>query len=230
MSGEAVPQSMRTDRLKNPGRPCSGTHRPLQHAFVQVVTLLASIRGIRCPASGREHILPTGFLLRAAILAGQSVRKGNRPEPGFQIPGMLCPGAVDLRLQRRPQPFRQHRLPVFAALALPHGDLVADQVHIFHSQTQTFHEPQPASIEQTGHQGFTIRHRVQQGHSFGARQHHRQPRRPFGPDHVLHPWQIQGQHFPIQEQQGGQCLVLGTGGDSVALGQIAQEALDLRTA
>lgn len=46
----------------------------------------------------------------------------------------------------------QHRDAVLFALTIVHDELLIGKIHIFHPQTETFHQTQTHPIEQTSHQ------------------------------------------------------------------------------
>jgi len=156
------------------------------------------------------------------------VRQVHPAQSAGQVARVQQAHLRQLAQQRFAQRARKHRHPVLAALAIADGQLVALQVHVLDPQPRALHQAQPAAVEQPGHQRLPPGQALQQPHHLRARQHHRQPPRPLGTDHVLHPRQLDAQHLPIEEEQGGQRLVLGAGGHVVPRRQPGEKRLHRR--
>ena len=143
---------------------------------------------------------------------------------------MQCPGALQLALQRLDQRLRAAPLPILAALAIAHGDLVAGEVHVLYPQRAGI--PSGACRCRTAGSPAATCVRPAAASSrctSSRRQHRRHAPRPLRPRPRL---SIHGrsipEHFPVEEQQRRQRLVLRAGGHLPLHRQRGQEALHLR--
>lgn len=102
----------------------------------------------------------------------------------------------------------KHRYSVFTTFSITHQNFGASKVHIFHAQTNHFHQTHSGAIQQPCHQAMHTMHSFQHRSNLGLRQHHRQMCWSLGAHHILHPGQILIQHFSVQKQQCRQGLVL----------------------
>src|SRR5580765_5057556 len=118
-------------------------------------------------------------------------------------------------------------MPVLAALAIAHDDLVAREVDILHAQAQALHQTHAGPVEQAGHQPRPAIHRREQPCRLLASQHRRQTTRTLRAHNLVQPRQFDPKHFAIQIQQRGEGLVLRRRGDIAFGGQAAQKRLDL---
>jgi hypothetical protein len=60
----------------------------------------------------------------------------------------------EIFLERYDQAFRQHGDPILHAFVIVHDDLMLGNVEILDTQSQTFHQPQPASVQQFRHESW----------------------------------------------------------------------------
>ena len=228
VGGKAMAQRVRGHWLVEAGLARGAAHRRLQHLLVDVVASAHASERIQRNARGRKQVLPSRLGRRVGILACQRVGQVHPAQPTGQVACMQPPHLGPLPDQVLAQRRRQHRHPVLSPLAVAHRQLVALQVHVLEPQPHTFHQPQPAAVEQPGHQRLAPGQALQQAPHLRPRQHYRQPLRTLGPDHVLHPRQLDPQHLPVQEQQRRQRLVLGAGCNPVAAGQAGEKRLHRR--
>lgn len=148
MRGEAVPQDVRRDRLRNPGFARGLRHGALDDLFVQVVAANDTVERVGRAAAGRKHVLPRPAAARVGILARERERKVHLAEPFGEIPFVHQLHAREMRAQRLDQALGEHRAPVAPALAVAHRDLAALEVHVLHPQAQSFEQPHPGGVEQ----------------------------------------------------------------------------------
>src|SRR6478672_8548116 len=81
--------------------------------------------------------------------------------------------------QRFTEIYWKHCDAVFPAFRVSHSDLCERKIDVFDSQTNAFHQPQSATVQQASHQ---LRYAVKMRENFlylTARQNHRQLRRLF---------------------------------------------------
>jgi hypothetical protein len=86
-------------------------------------------------------------------------------------------------------------------LAIPHGDLLIGEIHIFHTQAHTFHETQTRPVEQTRHETGRATELCQEGLHVVSRKNRRDPFRAFG---ALDAFEIRKrlfQHLAIEKDQ-----------------------------
>ncbi len=83
--GKRMAEGMAGDMFINTGQACSGSHRFLQTAFIQVMAALDTSARVHGEAFGWEHILPGPLAVGVGIFARQRVR---------QIDGAVAVGEV----------------------------------------------------------------------------------------------------------------------------------------
>src|SRR6185312_1719116 len=109
-------------------------------------------------------------------------------------------------------------------------DLVAREIHVFHAQTQTFHDAHAAAVKQTRQQPRPTVHRRQQAPHFVRRQHRRHTPRALRADDVAQPRRLDPQHLAVQEKNRRQSLVLRARRDIAERCKTRQERFDIATA
>jgi hypothetical protein len=135
--------------------------------------------------------------------------------------------AGHLLLQRAAQARRKHDHAILAALAFAHHDHAALEIQVLDAQPQTFDQPQARPVHQLHEQRELARNMRQQACHLLARQHDRNAHARLGPDELLHPRQLDVQHFPVQEQDRAQRLLVRQRRHRTRIGQMTQEGLDL---
>ena len=83
-------------------------------------------------------------------------------------------------LQRHLEHLRQYGHLILCPLAIPHGDLLIGEIHIFHTQAHTFHETQTRPVEQTRHKARRATELCQDGLRLFSRKNRWEPFRAFG--------------------------------------------------
>ena len=219
---------MRRHRLVDARGKLRTLQRPRQHRLVQVMPPPPAIARVQAQVPRREHVLPPEFPCRLGILARQRMRQPHLARAPPEIALVQDVYALHLRLQRRHQRRRQHGPAILAALALPHRDLVAGEIHVLHPQADAFHQPHPGAVQQPRQHRHAPLHVGQQCPHFGLRKDRGNAPRPLGAHHVVHPGQLHAQHVAIEEQDGRQGLVLGAGRHVPLHRQTGQERLDVR--
>ena len=137
---------------------------------------------------------------------------------------------MQLRLQWCDQILRQHRHPVFVALALAHHDFAAGKLHILHAQAQRLQQAHAGTVQQLRHQAGGAIHVQQQFAHLGGREHHRQALGRLCLHHLVEPGQIDFQNLLVQVQKCRLGLILRGGGHIALHRQMAQKRLHLRHA
>jgi hypothetical protein len=110
--------------------------------------------------------------------------------------------------QRLAQPPRQGHPAVLAALAVAHHDLVAVEIDVLDPQPHAFHQAHPGAVQQRRHQPRpALQHSQQPIHLLPTTP--RGSARPLGPDHLLHPRQLDPSTSRYRNSNAEQGLVLG---------------------
>ena len=124
---------------------------------------------------------------------------------------MLLSHAPEVPTESDGSDIRQHGHPVTVALPFPHDDLVPLEVDVLHPQSQAFEKPQSTSVQESCRDPLPAAHLPEYGAHLGCREHDREPPGSPGASDPLRRSQVHPQHFPVQEQEGARCLVLGGG-------------------
>jgi hypothetical protein len=88
------------------------------------------------------------------ILAFQRERSRDRANPVRDILCMDVRAVREIFLERYDQAFRQHGDPILHAFVIVHDELRLGNVEILDTQSQTFHQPQPVSVQQFRHESW----------------------------------------------------------------------------
>jgi hypothetical protein len=139
-------QGVRAERFVDTGAQACRFHRARENGIVEVMAAHRAIQRIDCTLHRWKHELPAELARGAWILACQRIRQARRAKARGQVFGVNHARPLDLALQRLHQHAWQHRVPVFSAFALAHGDLVARKVEVFNPQTQALHQAHAGSI------------------------------------------------------------------------------------
>jgi len=121
----------------------------------------------------------------------------------------------------------QHGDPVAAALALPDHHFPARELHILDSQLQAFREPHAGAMEKAGHERMRAVHAGKEGPGLLPREYHGKPPGTLRLLDAVQPGKLHPQHLLVEEEQGGERLVLRAGRNAATVGQGGQEGLHL---
>lgn len=117
---------------------------------------------------------------------------------------------------------RQQRRAVFVAFAATHEQQPLIEVDVFDAQLATLRDPQPAAVDQRGHEPRRPAQGVQQGGRFGDAQHDRQMAPAFGSRRQRQALRFDSEHFTTQEQDRAECLILSAGRDALPHRQVGE--------
>ena len=160
-----------------------------------------------------EDPLPSPLAGRRWVLHGQRVRNGDGPQARGEIRLVVDPGALQVLLQPVQQSLGDHGSTVLAPFPVPQVDLPLLEVEILHPQLQRLQEAQAAAVQQSGDEAGRAIQALQDGPHLRWGQYDRQPLGSFCADQLVHPLQLALEDVGIEEEQGRQRLVLGTGAD-----------------
>ena len=120
----------------------------------------------------------------------------------------------------------QHRPTIAVALPRAHGDLVTVEVEILDPQTQHLEQPEPAAVEQEHDQALDSGELSDELPRLVARQHDRQALRSAGAGRVGQRAKVDPQDLAVEEEERGERLILGRGGDAEVDGEGGEEGAD----
>ena len=145
-----------------------------------------------------------------------------------QVAPMQRDGPFDVSPKRFAQALRQERRPVLLPFPVADEEMPLAEVDVLDPEPEAFHQPEPRAVEQPGHQPGRAVELGEDRADLVAGQDDRQPLRPLGPDHVVaDPVEGPVEDDLIEEQQGGQSLILGRGRDLPVDRQMVEEGYDL---
>ena len=147
MSGEAVPERMRTDPLVD-SRLSDG----LGDGFIdeiRVEVLAAHVAGARVggPMGGGEDVLPSPIPVGVWVLARQGVREIHLSIALLQIPPMNCLRAYEVVLQRLYEFLGVCLGAVLISLAVAHREGLHLQVQVLDPKSEAFRDAQVRSVQ-----------------------------------------------------------------------------------
>jgi len=129
----------------------------------------------------------------------------------------LNPAQVDL--ERLDQAFWEHRDPVLLALSIPDEDQAILEIEVFNAQANAFRDPEPTAIEDFRHQLVEASHKSDhlldlltgedRWEAFGF----------LSPNGSKREIQVNMEHFPVEEEDRTEGLVLSSRGDMSLNGQ-----------
>ena len=133
MGRERVPEGVGAAALGNARLPDRIFHGALEDRLVQVVAPALAREPIAVDARGGEDPLPPPVPAGVRVLARQRV---GQLDPAGAVPEVslvLLASALEVGDQRGRDRGRQHRHPIFAALAVADDDLVRREVDVLHA-------------------------------------------------------------------------------------------------
>ena len=121
----------------------------------------------------------------------------------------------------------QHGHTVLRSFAIAHYNFQIFKIHIFDSQAHTFHQPQPAAIEQARDQVLHPGHLIQHALYFCFGQHGGQAFGLPGADGFeIERIKFLAQHFAVEKEQRAEGLGLRGGSDMLLNGKVGEEGAD----
>ena len=174
VGGEAVPQRVTTDGLRDIGLARRIPYGPLQGRLVQVVSPCIPRGRIDAKTRGREDVLPGPLAGSARVFPFEGGPEGRPGIAEFQVPSMDLSDFDKMGGEPFPPPFGKDRHPVFLSFPVPDRDLTAIQVDVLHPQPQRLHEPQAAAVQQRRRETIWSLDGIQQPSDLLPAQHDRQ--------------------------------------------------------
>jgi hypothetical protein len=212
---EGVPERVWTDALGDAGGFGRRTDSFLQAAVIGVVAANDARARIDRYAVGREDVLPDPVAGGIGGRTVERIRQRDRAIATGQVRRVPASNRAQVVCDGFHQRLGEHGHTVLSARGGAHQQRTPCAGDVLHPQAQA-RQPAPATaIAQPGQQrmragqaGDHLLHRIpgQDGWQAAVR---------TGP-HGINRTEVPVQHLPIQEQQGGQGLVLGGGGEMVS--------------
>ena len=119
--------------------------------------------------------MPAPLPIGIRILPRQRIRQLHVTKSGLQVAFMQAADTIEMSQEALLHARRQHRHAVPVPLAFSHEDLASREVNVFDPQPQTFHQPQPRTVEQHCHDPRNPVKRGQQRLHLRSCEHGRQP-------------------------------------------------------
>ncbi len=94
---------------------------------------------------------------------------------------------------------RKHGEAILIAFAFTDRDLVTVEVDVLHPESQTFHQPQPRTVQDSSQQPSFMVKLVEQGSDFRSAQNNWQSRWSLGSHYILKPIQLLAKDFTVKE-------------------------------
>jgi len=165
---------------------------------------------------------------RAAELGKFGGKGIGEPDPAGAVGEILMvelAGELHLRLECGDQRLGEGYVAVFASFPFADDDLFAGEVEVFDAEAAGFHQAEPGTVEQAGDGVLrACRDEPEDGGDFKRGEDDGKFVAGLGPDGVE--FEFGTEEFLIEEEQGGEGLVLGAGGDLSVDSEVGEEGVD----
>ena len=192
-----------------------------------MVPLPAAATGAGVEATGREDPLPRPRGGRRRVLPFERGWQRHRAKSRLRVGEELDPNPLEMSPKGRDKRLRQHRHAVLPALSVPDGDRPALEVDVLDPEPSALQQAETGSVEQGCHDPGRPAEFTEDPCRFLSREDDRHPGRSLRTDNLVQPRQVLAQHFPVQEQQRAEGLVLCRGADARVGGEVGQVLPDL---
>jgi hypothetical protein len=119
----------------------------------------------------------------------------------------------EVALERLLEPVGQEGDTLAHSFGFAHANLSVSKIDIFHTQSQAFEETQTASVEKVDHQAVIAFYVGKHGPRFRSGKDDRHFRRSLCAFDVVEKIEFSFEDLLVEEEQGGESLVLGRGSD-----------------
>lgn len=159
------------------------------------------------------------------VFAGERAREVDGAEAFFQVAVVPVAGALQLLLQRWDGALGEDGDAVFVSFAVAHDNQVLGEIHIFDAQPEAFKQAQPTAIEQLADELIDAGQAGDDLLGFDGGEDGGQLFGLVGPGDV-DAADVLIENVAIEEEEGGEGLVLRGRGDVVIGGQVGEEGFD----
>jgi hypothetical protein len=184
---------------------------------------MTSPRGSRERLGPGEDVLPAPFARCGRPFASQREREIDRAEAVGEVALVQVVRVAQMRLETRRNTTGKDRDAILRAFPVTHHDLARREVHVLHAQPQAFQDSQPSAVEKLPDETVRAIEALEHTRHFVPRQNHRQARRPLRVLDADDPWQTDGEHIAIQEEERATRQVLRCRRNAALDGEIGQE-------
>jgi hypothetical protein len=214
-------------RLPDAGPEDGGPYRFLNRRLREMVPPDRSGLRVERPLARGEHVLPRPAPRGAGVFPGDGIGKPDRPVPAGKVSLVEPLRRPHLLPQGIPELLGQNGQPVLAALALPDRQLAHIEVDVLHPQPQGLQESETRTIQQARHHGGRPLQLRQNPPNLGAGEDDRESPGLHRPHHAIDVGQRDPEDVAVEEEEGGQRLVLRRGCHPARGGQVGEKGPDL---
>ncbi len=175
---------------------------------MQVMTTMNSAAWVSADPGRREDILPAKLECRLRALSCKGIRQFDRTNAVCQILHVESAGDFDLVTQAVDRRLREHRPAILVSFGFANCQFRPTEVDVLHTRSQCFEQTQAGTIQKQSNQTVYAFQFVENTACLATGQHDRETLGAFGANNPLDAVQRFFQHMLIQEQQGGERLVL----------------------
>ena len=245
---EAMPQGVAGGVLGDPGPFHGGGDLFLDGGLVDMVSAHLGILGgvAECFGAGfifecfagsrigaqvarRKEVLPLEGAGGVGIFFGEGVGQPDVSGAALEVVGVERLDVIDLSFQCIGESIGEWHGAIFLSFAVTDDDLFSCEVDIFDAESADFHESESGAVHESGHGAkgalgdgtedlSDFAAAEDDGESFGGGCSGGVER------------DVLAQYFAVEEEDGAECLVLGTGGDLAFDGEVGEELVDFGVA
>lgn len=213
MRGEGVAEGVTVDAFRNFGLARGGGDGFLEGIFVAVMA--AGDAGARILREGGrgEDPLPGPLTFGGGVFAGVGFGEIDLAVSGGEILGVEGADLREMGVQAGTQAVREHGEAIFVSFATADDDLPSVEVNIFDPESDAFHEPQSAAVEEFCHQSVNAAHGGENGVRFRGREDDGEAAGAMGGVQVAEVAKRLAEGIAVEEDEGIEGEIVGGGGD-----------------
>ena len=230
VGGERMAQRVAGGAFGQAGGSGGAGHGALQAGGAEVMPGEAAGARIASEAAGGEDELPAPVGGRVEGLLGESVGQGDGAQAEFEVGLVQLADVEQVIGEGGDEAFGEDRDAVLQPLAIADGNLKEVEIEVLDAQAQAFHQAQTAAVQEAGEQEVRPGQVGEQALDLGAAEDGWDAARAAGADVLEGQGDLGTQHVAVEEEQGGEGLILGRCGDLHLDGQVGQEGFDFRGA
>ena len=185
----------------------------LDDALVEVVAAALGGRLVDVDAARREDPLPGPVAVGVRVLAGEGVGQGDEAGGAGEVISVLGADALEVGAQGLGQAAGQDGDAVLAALAVVHGELEAEEVHVLDPEPAALEQAQAGAVHEGAHEPGHAAQLPKDCVDLLAREHERQARGLLGAGRLLEPGELAAEDVAVEKEKRAEGLVLGRGAD-----------------
>ena len=223
VGGEGVAEGVGCDMLLDAGGFGSGANGFLEEGFVDVVAHGFFGGGVNGESRGGEEVLPCGFAGGFGVFAGEGVGEVDFAESVAEVGLVEALDGLYLALEGGDEGVGEDGGAVVLPFSVADGDDAVAEVDVFDAQADAFHEAEAGAVEDFGHELGDAGHFGDDGAGFVGGEDDGEGFGFLGADGVGGQVYLGLEDVAIEEEDGGERLVLGGGGDVFFDGEVGDE-------